>query len=131
MNELEIQTKIVEAARKDRGYAIKMQNRHLAGVPDLLVSFNGTGPALIEVKISGSVLKLTPLQRITLQKMRLSGVMCGWLACELPAPGEMVLHVGTDFDAVSVKQSVKTYYKSRGEAIPIKEIVKMITHAAW
>lgn len=51
MKEIDIQRELVNEARGLGGYAIKMSNRFLVGIPDLLIKLPGMQACLIEVKI--------------------------------------------------------------------------------
>ena len=50
MNELNFQKALIDAAKKEGGYGFKMSNRHLAGIPDLLIKLPEFDTALIECK---------------------------------------------------------------------------------
>lgn len=76
--ELDLQTKIINSARKDGGYGRKMSNRYSIGIPDLLLGLFPFAPCLAEVKDLGAVvtdfdrkLDITPKQYLEMD--RLSG----------------------------------------------------------
>lgn len=54
-NEIKHQTDIVKSVKRDGGYAFKMSNRFLIGVPDLFVALPPFAPCVIEVKDLGEV----------------------------------------------------------------------------
>lgn len=51
MNELEAQRLVIKSVRVNGGYAFKLSNRFLVGIPDLLIQMPGRGTSLWEVKI--------------------------------------------------------------------------------
>lgn len=54
-DELNVQTKIIQSARKDGGYGRKCSNRFAIGVPDLLLAIPPFAPLYMEVKDFGKV----------------------------------------------------------------------------
>jgi len=85
MNELAFQARLVKGAKSLGGYAQKMSNRHIAGVPDLFVKLKSYEGVFIECKIQKnwkgpySRLDLTKLQRQTLYRMHSAAQPCGWV----------------------------------------------------
>lgn len=82
MNELKFQKKIIDEVKRFNrlSYAIKLNNRFLAGVPDLLIKVPGYDPLFVEVKVGkmsrDHVVKIgtTAIQRSTMKKMEQSGL---------------------------------------------------------
>lgn len=52
MKELEAQSLVIDAVRSSGGFAFKMSNRFLIGIPDLLMQLPDFGTSLWEVKIA-------------------------------------------------------------------------------
>lgn len=84
-NELYYQTQLINDAKKiPNAFAIKLTNRHLAGVPDLMIKIPNIRVAFAETKVAnwkdGSKkvkVETTPLQRSTMKKMVKAGFKCG------------------------------------------------------
>jgi hypothetical protein len=68
VNELGYQKLVIDAVKSDGGFAFKLSNRFLSGIPDLLVQLPGLSTHLWEVKLSrpNRPSQVTPLQRQTL-----------------------------------------------------------------
>ena len=119
MNELKIQTELVLNCRRLGGYGMKMQNKHIAGVPDLLLSLPHTGAVIVEVKVKGGA--LTPLQKLTIQSMRNGGIKTGWAIVEYIGNGNAVVWAGNDVDNFGIKGN--SMAKERGGNWPIEYII--------
>jgi hypothetical protein len=84
--ELKYQKELVNATRAAGGYGIKMNNRFLAGVPDLLLKLpQWACTYYVEVKHedfkcvpTNLRIKLTELQRLEIKKMQAAGMQAGW-----------------------------------------------------
>jgi len=69
------------------GFAQKASDRFTIGVPDLFIHLEPHGSFWIEAKvltlakhhIRGYPIRLTPMQRATLDTMQKAGVQCGWV----------------------------------------------------
>lgn len=77
--ELKLQTDIIKSVERMGGYGLKMSNRFMIGIPDLLIMLPPYAPCIIEVKDFGEVVDkfnlkvpVTPKQNHTLNLM--SGV---------------------------------------------------------
>ena len=83
MNELDAQRLICKSAVSGGGFAFKMSNRFLVGVPDLLVKIPQYPTMLIEVKLDKSKVKdpidveVTPTQGGYLRRARAAGMVTG------------------------------------------------------
>lgn len=85
MNELAAQSLVIKALRQEGGFGIKMSNRFLAGVPDLMLCLRGHPEiGVFEVKIDEVpkrdnyiTLKLTDLQEKFLRDLDDLGGWCG------------------------------------------------------
>lgn len=79
MNELGIQTQIVESAIKDwGGHAFKMRNEFVKGISDLAITLPFCPTAFIEIKY-GHDKDLSPHQREFLRKHVAVGGLGGWV----------------------------------------------------
>lgn len=83
-NELRLQSLVVRAVNSHGGFAFKLSNRFLVGVPDLLIHLPNTGTGIWEVKSCEMgklreqfTLKVTPLQDKFLRVMSKAGGTCG------------------------------------------------------
>lgn len=84
MKELSLQALVTSAIRKNGGFAIKLANRFLVGVPDLMIQIPGYPTTLWEVKRGnelwqGTKVKfgLTPMQYNLLDRFSKAGGICG------------------------------------------------------
>lgn len=84
MNELQFQTALCKRITECNGFAMKMSNAYLAGVPDLFVSLPGVGNCFLECKLAKvpAVVKevrinITKLQIEYLQRIERSGTVAG------------------------------------------------------
>lgn len=91
MKETDLQTEIKASVIEQGGYSIKMSNRFLVGIPDLLIALPPFAPSMFEVKELGECvdsfdrqLGVTPLQGRNLAKISacygsvdVSGVLVG------------------------------------------------------
>lgn len=85
MIELDIHTRMVDAARDAGGYALKMNNRFVKGVPDLMIKMPTLPVVFIEVKfmdkepLQGWTINdgLTELQRREIHKIQNAGGYAG------------------------------------------------------
>ena len=118
MKELDIQRQIVKSCKKQGGYGLKMDNRFVAGIPDLLLSLPICGPALIEIKVKGNY--PTPLQKKTLADMREAGIAAGLATIKQESPGRFVI----------VMSNGHVLLKPRGEEWPVKEMIQNCTKGA-
>lgn len=94
MKELEFQTLVRKAVEYEGGYGLKMSNRFLVGVPDLLLHLPGLPTMVMEAKfdrvtstIKRYALVLTPRQALTLRQMAGAGMLAG--AVSLLQAGKM------------------------------------------
>jgi hypothetical protein len=84
MKELEFQTLVRKAVEREGGFGLKMSNRFLVGVPDLLVHLPGAPTMVLEAKFSKVAstvrpyrLELSPRQSLTLRQMAGAGMVAG------------------------------------------------------
>jgi hypothetical protein len=87
MNELQFQRELIKAAEFNKGFGIKLSNKFLVGVPDLLIQVPGFRTTMIECKIKKFKSKLdlsksfrvdlTKIQANTLYSFRKSGGVSG------------------------------------------------------
>lgn len=84
LNELKLQRLVVDAVTQHGGFAFKMSNRFLAGIPDLFVQIPAYPTSIWEVKISQPAqtrgycnMKVTPLQWQALSRHRAAGGLGG------------------------------------------------------
>lgn len=80
ISELHLQTKMVAAVREMGGFAQKVSNRFLVGVPDLLFQIPGCHTSYWEVKYSPTLFRRmepTPKQKIWLRDFTKAGGFCG------------------------------------------------------
>lgn len=84
--EVQYQTKIVKAITDQGGFAMKMSHRFLVGVPDLLIKVSPQHLTLVleckrvvvtAKKATHALVKITPLQFQTLEKMAKAGFVTG------------------------------------------------------
>lgn len=114
MKEVDYQKKIIDAVNSQGGYGLKMSNRFLAGVPDLLIHLRPYPTAVVEVKMLTSPVNLdtpmqlghsiTPLQRSTLLRMRKAGLMTGWVGILCGIRGYVSMWVSADTGVVPTKR---------------------------
>lgn len=100
-SELIFQRKVIEACRELGGRGIKMSNRFMAGVPDLLLLYEGR-TYLVEVKLVVMPVKqddlvkisqspLTPLQTKFLLEWQEAGACAGLMLCCQTPTEDLVL----------------------------------------
>jgi len=137
--ELSIQSSLVKEAFALGGYALKMSNRFLVGVPDLLVHLPASPTVIVEIKLAVAPTRLTtPIsvdltvqQRYTLQKMQKAGVKSGW--CLFVAnksgrnPDYHSVFVSTDLTRTHVLISELNFTRKRGDQWPIQRICQNLT----
>lgn len=128
--ELHVQSGIIATANQRGGYGLKMSNRFQAGVPDLLLSMPKFGSAIVETKLlkpGQRTADLTPLQRLTLTKMRLSGIKCGWAAIRIDGPGQATIYMSVNPEAKTVNEvGVFEIRKAKGEPWPVERIISFM-----
>jgi hypothetical protein len=84
MNEVEHQRKVIQdfKAAFPKAYAIKMSNRFLAGIPDLMLKAPGHDILFVEMKVTDYKKKgfvnvdTTRIQQETMAKMGMAGIRC-------------------------------------------------------
>lgn len=85
MNELDFQAELKKEVKKQGGYAFKMSNQFLVGIPDLFIKLPNFDTAIVECKLlpasyakSGKgPIKTTPLQKSNLSRMQKAGGISG------------------------------------------------------
>src|SRR6185312_12383623 len=106
MNELGIQRLLVEACITQGGFAHKMSNRFLVGVPDLFVKMPDWPTTIVEVKYAPKVrrdgtvaLELSPHQSRHIARIQLAKGHAGWLVVARgDKPGRYFWHSGRELD---------------------------------
>jgi hypothetical protein len=86
MNELRLQRKLIEKAKAEGGFAMKMSHKFMIGVPDLIIQLPHHPTAFVEVKIlkyknwpEQVRLKMTAQQRKFLKRLQKAGGLAGWI----------------------------------------------------
>ena len=139
--ELLLQRNLIKATETLGGYGLKLSNRFLIGIPDLLLHVPGYSTSLIECKfttipkLAKTPVKvaLTPLQRDTIRQMQKAGMKAGWCLFvadrEGPNPNfHYVLASTVLVDSVTQDNLVSdALVRKRGTPWPVKEIVQRIT----
>lgn len=127
MMEIQLQAELCKEARSQGGFAFKMSNRFLVGVPDLFCQIPSLRTTLLEIKIERRQTplleaKLTEHQKNYLQRINDSGGVAGW-ATFVPKgrAGNYIVYVGR-YDM----SPRFTTTRGHGEKWPIFEIVKGI-----
>lgn len=121
MNELRTQAVIAAACKDLGGYGIKLQNRHLAGIPDLFLAHPEAGLAFVEVKLKGG--RPTVLQEETIKRMQAAGVPAGFMCVQHVTGGVADIWTARAWDDVNTMGP--PIRKLRGGVWPVIEIIKM------
>lgn len=111
--EKKFQTLLCDAVRAQGGYALKMSNQFMVGIPDLHLKVPGLPDAFIECKtdqlrVSDDAkiqLDLTEMQRLDIRKRQAAGSLAGW-CLGLVTRDAMGLHLwfGVDPEVRSMEQ---------------------------
>lgn len=104
MRELEFQSILVRAANSCNGYGLKLANRHVSGVPDVIIKLPTQPVVFIECKKAN--LGLSQIQRVTIRKMQRAGMFVGWVVLVDQQPGRYTLHVGAGHDIKKTEPTV-------------------------
>lgn len=130
MTELTHQRKIIDDFKKafPQAYAIKMSNRFLSGVPDLMLKAPGHDVILVEMKLTEYKKKgyvnvdTTILQRETMRMMERAGLRCEVWVVVVDVTGLYMLR--TPPEATKVECTLESLVKKeRGQPWPIIEFV--------
>ncbi len=134
MTENDFQGHLVREAKAAQGCAFKLSHRMLAGIPDLFIKLPNLPGVFIECKMLQSMpkrgmipVKMTKLQRLTLEKMQQAGQPAGWAVC-IDQGREKWIVTGTDVTATSVAlpESTSLMMKKHGKPWPISQVVRSI-----
>lgn len=135
MIETEAQKIVVKAVEAEGGYALKMSNRFLVGIPDLLIKLPTIPAMILEAKIQHFkrpdnhkfTLAATALQDRELRNMRSAGMITGMLSfVEIGQKGIKGLYMGVFSEGGTVEMSQHQYM---GQLPPIertKSIVRVL-----
>ena len=121
MNELRTQAVLAAACKDQGGYGIKLQNKFLAGIPDLFLALPGVGMAFVEVKLRGG--QLAKIQQVTIERMQGAGVPAGWCVVQHVGGGAASIWAGTSASGVNIAGT--PLLKVRGGEWPIADIIRM------
>ena len=138
MNELKFQSELVKAALAEGGYAHKLSNRFLAGIPDLLVKLPDYSACLIECKHirrkhrSDYVTftpKVTALQNINMLDFQKAGGASGLAVLIEDVWPQLIF--AEPYSAIYSRGAIKCpttslLTRNRGEPWPIKAIVRAV-----
>jgi hypothetical protein len=132
--EKKFQTDLVDAARGLGGYAIKMSNQFLVGVPDLLIKLPLDPVLLLECKTepfpkkSRSIpVALTPMQRKHLSGFQKSGGLGAWCVMSVFEDVQLA-YVGVDVQQTALDtEHFKRYAvpRHRGTRWDVREIIRV------
>jgi hypothetical protein len=130
MNELDVQGLIVKDCKEQGGYAIKLSNRFVAGVPDLLLAMPMVGSAFAEVKLlkgESTVVLVTSLQVLTIKKMQKAGIHAGIMAVRSLGEGNYALYIAClmDEDIFRIR-GYKQLTRRKGEPWPIGDVIRLL-----
>jgi len=109
-SELKYQKQLVDVAKSNGGYGLKMNNRFVGGIPDLLLKVKEWHfTYFIEIKhedfkrVPNTVkLKLTPLQRIEIKKMQDAGMFAGWAVFITQNGKDPIVVSGSNYDVTEI-----------------------------
>lgn len=116
MSELQMQRLIIEDVKKCGGFAFKMSNRFMVGVPDLYIATPRHWPVLVECKFvkelpkrktTSVLLNLTPKQRHFIRQTQYGGGYSGWvigLKMKIGNKNHWKFAVGVDSKVKSIRQ---------------------------
>ena len=129
--ELRYQKQIVDDVKffDRRSYAIKMSNRFIAGIPDLLIKVPDYEILFVEVKYtvlpktSSTVLvETTAIQKRTLKVMAGAGLAVAvWVFVDV-GKSTGIAKVGWDRTSIDIDPA-KLIYRPKGKIWPIKELL--------
>ena len=140
-SELTLQRKLIEETNRLGGYAQKLSNRFLVGVPDLLLHLPGLPTAFIECKLevlparptTPIKINLSPQQRAVLKKMQAADMVAGWCVFVANKSGSnpdwyWILY-GRDTNVTELRQGCLAGFETRkrGEPWPVKTIIRNLT----
>lgn len=136
MNELEIQSNIARSMSDDYGgFGVKLNNKFVAGIPDLLLSCVATGPFFLEIKMiegPNGIINLTPLQAHKIAVMQHAGCLVGVAAIE-GGKGKYIIYV--TYSPKYRCTGLPVFHKEIGKPWPLMEIhhalLKMREEARW
>lgn len=143
MLELPFQTALIKAAKAEGGYAIKMSNRFLVGIPDLLVKLPDYPTCLIECKRNANKgsekdVQFTPgvtaLQSHNLSNFQKAGGVSG-IAVLIDGSWPQLIFADA-YDRLYEKATIKCVksgliLRNKGKPWPIKEIIdQIVRHTA-
>ena len=135
VKEVDLQSRLVEEARRTGGYALKMSNRFVVGVPDLLIQLPGLPTVLVECKAQTLPAKpetpfrlgLSRHQSASIDHINESGGNAGWCLFVPKENGAYWLPVGREpVDLIPQAALASCLFKARGEAWPVEAVVRRI-----
>jgi len=129
-SELQYQTHLVKACKGVGGFAFKLSNRFLGGIPDLFLQMPNFPSLMVEVKLWKTLPKpgsnrpiangLTALQKQTLMQMHLAGSHCGWLAICQEGTSEYIYTCQDPNHNPTVEEfRAKSVERKRGKSWPV------------
>jgi hypothetical protein len=129
--ELRYQTQILEDVKSfdRRSFAIKMSNRFLGGIPDLLIKVPDYEIVFVEMKQvdlspKSKTIKVEtkPIQKVTLKLMERAGISVAvWIVVSFDGTSGIAR---TTWDTTTMKiDTDKLIYRPRGQIWPIKELI--------
>lgn len=115
--EVDYQKAIIEAVKDDGGYGLKMSNRFLVGVPDLLLHPGWLPTMIVEVKRDSlparpdtkMTIDISPNQRKNLLAFQKSGGVAGWLLVVPIKTGVVDVLGHGDIDFRPTRQEFETW----------------------
>lgn len=128
--ELDLQSAIVDAANKAGIYGTKINQKYLAGFPDILLITKETGSVFIEVKKlekNSTVVLLSPIQVRILTKMKIAGAKLGVMTLTYLSAGNYQIWVTKETDRVRLDASYKRFDKVLQKDWPLQEILEFLT----
>ena len=134
MDELLIQTQLVDAIKKEGGFAYKTNHKYIAGLPDIVAGLPEVGTVHIEIKLikgGQKAVLTTPLQQNTIKVMQNSGMKCGVLVINYVRDGEADIYFTNDPYKNKIDEEFVMLKKTKGKPWPVLEIMKLCSaHAA-
>ena len=134
--ETDVQAELVKATTDAGGWGLKLNNRFLKGIPDLLLKWPTRPAALIEVKICpplglnhGFYLDLTSHQVRSLRRFHDAGGTAGWLAIgKMKQPGMWRIACGITFLERQRIEPTHVFIRSPGKPWPVEQIIEHLEH---
>lgn len=143
MNEREFQRCLVQESERAGGYAFKMSNRFMVGVPDLFIKIPDFPVVLLECKMGRPVRNVHyPSSRFTsstgvtaqqarhLKRAQQAGVAAGWAVCVPGESGNCKIYVSVDVSGALGDVDAKgpnEFVRLRGRPWPVREIVEYVS----